>query len=415
MARAQNSRPFVRGPLTLDARATDNPAVRGSHQYHQVRLRFLQHFPIRRLSTGMGFWQTGYWEFHEPVGLDGFEFSPSPPTYPCRYCDRVCATADELQQHRYEAHPLRRPPFYIRGIEVGSEPHRITRPLREEDVRAEGVDIAVVNGREMPVESLPTFLTQVSIDVCRVSLRNSDISTDFTLDFYIAEEDHLLGVEAEFQRLVRNGRLDTRALEDFISHCRRYTSATRYYDGICSYLYGVMAKEESPDSSLPPSSYTKKFNSAAHELSAYDRPIARQVCALIDFHFNHFSEARQRAPQSRVAQASGRFAVRTARTASCRFPQSRPSIHLEQLFTDWTTERVIRWAIRDAHSLVPEIDDMHSCLSRSKQEYDKVKLSFLLAEAHGAAGHVDQASRLARSLRNIPEFAPWAESVLEGS
>ena len=363
----------------------------------------------------MGFWQTGYMEFHEPVGLDGFEYAPIPPTYPCRHCDRVYATADELRQHRYEAHPLRRPPLYIRSIEVGSEPRRITRPLRAEDVRADGFDVAVVNGRGMPAESLATFLAQVSIDVCRVTLRNADISADFTLDFCIAEEDHLLGVEAEFRSLVGRGRLDTRALEDFISHCRPFTTATRYYDGICSYLYGVLAKEESPDSSLPPGSYTRKFNSAAHELSAYDRPIARQVCALIDFHFNHFSEAMRHAPQSRVARASARFAAPIPRSRLCQLPASSPVIYLEQLFTDWTTEQVIRWAIRDAASLVPEIDDMQSCLSRSMQEYDKVKLSFLLAEAHGAAGHVDQASRLARSLRNISEFAPWAESVIEGS
>ncbi len=363
----------------------------------------------------MGFWQTGYMEFHEPVGLDGFEYSPSPPTYPCLHCDRVCGTADELRQHRYEAHPLRRPPLYIRGIEVGSEPRRITRRLREEDVRAEGVDIAVVNGREMRVETLAAFLTQVSIDVCRVTLRKADISTDFTLDFCISEEDDLLGVEAEFRRLVGHARLDTRALEDFISDCRPFTTATRYCDGICSYLYGVLAKEESPDSSLRPGSYTSKFNSAARELSAYDRPIGKQVCALIDFHFNHFAEAKRRAPQSRVAHASARFAAPTARTTSCQPPTTNPAIYLEQLFTDWTTEQVIRWAIRDAASLAPEIDDMQSCLSRSKQEYDKVKLSFLLAEAYGAAGHVDQASRLARSLRNIREFAPWAESVIEGS
>ena len=361
----------------------------------------------------MGFWQTGYMEFHEPDGLDGFEYSPSPATYPCHYCDRVCATADELQRHRYEAHPLRRPPLYIRGIEVGSEPHRITRPLREEDVRAEGVDVAVVNGREVAVENLATFLTQVSTDVCRVTLRNVDISTEFTLDFCIAEDDDLLGIETEFQRLVREARLDTRALEGFISHCRTFTTATRYCDGICSYLYGVLAKEESPDSSLRPGSYTKKFNRASHELSAYDRPIARQVCALIEFHFNHFSDAKQRAPQTRVAHAAARFATPAARSKLSRLPASRTAIYLEQLFTDWTTERVIRWAIRDAASLVPEIDDMQSCLSRSKQEYDTVKLSFLLAEAYRAAGHVDQASRLARSLRNIPEFAPWAESLIE--
>ena len=267
----------------------------------------------------------------------------------------------------------------------------------------------------MPVESLATFLAEVSSDTCRVTLRNADVSTDFTLDFCIAEEDHLLGVEAEFRRLVRHARLDTRALEDFISHCQPFTTATRYCDGICSYLYGVLAKEQSPDSSLRPDSYTRKFNSAALELSAYDRPISQQVCALIDFHFNHFSEAIRRAPQTRVAQAAARFAAPCAQLKISHHSASTTAIYLEQLLTDWTTEQVIRWAIRDTASLVPDIDDMQSCLSRSKQKYDKVKLSFLLAEAFAAAGHVARASRLARSLRNITEFTPWAESLINGS
>ena len=363
----------------------------------------------------MGFWQTGYMEFHEPVGLDGFEFSPSPPTYPCCHCNSVYDTRDELRQHRYEAHPRRRPPLYICGIEVGSDPRRITRPLREEDVHADGFDIAILNGREMPAEELATCLTQVSTDVCQLTLRNAEVSIEFNLDFCIADEADLFGVETEFESLVRHGRLDTHALDDFISRCRPFSTATRYCDGVCSYLYGVLANERSGKSSLPRASYTKKFNYAAHQLTTYDRPIARLVCALIEFHYNHFPEVRQLAPQSRVGHASTRFATSNVRAAPLQFPVSDPAVYLEQLLTDRTTEQVIRWAICDAESLVSEIDEMESCLSCARQEYDKVKLSFLLSEAYAAAGHVDRASRLARSLRNIHEFAPWAESVIDPS
>lgn len=363
----------------------------------------------------MGFWHTGYMEFHEPVGLDGFEFSPSPPTYPCCHCDCVYDTRDELRQHRFEAHPRRRPPLFICGIEVGSEPRRVTRPLREEDVRADGFDVAILNGREMPADELAAYLTQVSADVHHLTLRNADVSVDFSLDFCIADESHLLGVETEFGTLARHGRLDTRTLEEFILRCQPFTTVTRYYGGVCAYLYGVLAKEGSGNSSLPHASYPKKFNSAAHELTVYDRPLARHVCALIEFHYNHFSEVRRFAPQSRVGHASTRFATRDVRATQWQYPVSAPAVYLEQLLTDPTTEQIIRWALCDAASLVSEIDEMQSWLARAKQEYDKVKLSFLLAEAYAAAGHVDPASRLARSLRNIHEFAPWAESVIDRS
>ena len=43
----------------------------------------------------MGFWQTGYGEFHEEVGLEGYEFGTSTPEYPCGACGEIFATADE--------------------------------------------------------------------------------------------------------------------------------------------------------------------------------------------------------------------------------------------------------------------------------------------------------------------------------
>ena len=50
----------------------------------------------------MGFWHTGYIEFHEEVGLKGYEFRPNTREYPCASCAKVFATAEELQTHRLE-------------------------------------------------------------------------------------------------------------------------------------------------------------------------------------------------------------------------------------------------------------------------------------------------------------------------
>ena len=35
----------------------------------------------------MGFWHTGYAEFHEASGLEGYVYSPPPPVrYVCEHC-----------------------------------------------------------------------------------------------------------------------------------------------------------------------------------------------------------------------------------------------------------------------------------------------------------------------------------------
>ncbi len=67
-------------------------------------------------------------------------------------------------------------------------------------------------------------------------------------------------------------------IDGFIEDCRPFSTADLYYDGICHYLYGVLAKERSPDSSLPYEEYRDRFNRAADALRDYDK-ISRAYCA----------------------------------------------------------------------------------------------------------------------------------------
>jgi hypothetical protein len=93
----------------------------------------------------MGFWHTGYMEFHEPVGLDG-SYPPDTTIYRCHICDKTFNKSQELQAHRFEAHPFERPLLFIRGLEVGSTPIRITRTLKPQEVVASRFDRARING-----------------------------------------------------------------------------------------------------------------------------------------------------------------------------------------------------------------------------------------------------------------------------
>ena len=82
----------------------------------------------------MGFWHTGYFEFHELVGLDG-TFKPLPPSFPCVHCGQTYASLHELRNHRFEAHPLHRPVMFLQGRELGTHPVRIARRISPADVR----------------------------------------------------------------------------------------------------------------------------------------------------------------------------------------------------------------------------------------------------------------------------------------
>ena len=77
----------------------------------------------------MGFWHTGYAEFHEPTGLDGFAYQAPPSVrYVCEHCEQYYFELDDLRRHRFEQHPLRQPALLLRGRAVGTLPLMISTP-----------------------------------------------------------------------------------------------------------------------------------------------------------------------------------------------------------------------------------------------------------------------------------------------
>jgi len=116
----------------------------------------------------MGFWHTGYMEFHEEVGLEGYEFQPSTPEYPCAACGEIFATADELQTHRLEQHPLHRPGLIVRGAVAGSGRMIITSKQEAADIVLERCERVLLNGQEIPVERLGEELAARAWETCHL-------------------------------------------------------------------------------------------------------------------------------------------------------------------------------------------------------------------------------------------------------
>lgn len=364
----------------------------------------------------MGFWHTGYMEFHEPSGFGG-PVVPLPPKHQCPQCGEVFESAADLSSHRFEAHPRPRPRMYVSGRELGAHPIRITRPLAPTDVEVQLCDQARLNGTLVPVSRLPSALASVTADVCRIVLSRAGVEATFELDVRIASDADLAGVEDEFRRVARGRRLDTRAIKDFIDAARRYDTAAGYYDGICAYLYGVLAKERSADSTLPYDQYIHKFSAAAEQLAAYDRPLARIIACLIEFHFNHFGDAARLWPGSRV----GRVARRFADWLTSLHPEKQPApaeaslSQLETLVTDLDSEQIVRWAGRPLSALATEAGAIEAFLRRGLAAYDEAKVHVLLGQIHAARGARAEAAEHAKALRNLPRFEGWADALIRRS
>lgn len=363
----------------------------------------------------MGFWHTGYMEFHEYSGLEDHPYEPSPPEYRCAQCSEVFATVDALRKHRFEDHPLYQPTLMLKGRELGSHPVRITAPVNESDLLVEKCDYALLNGEQVSVPSLPRVIANLPHGVSQLRLIGGEVSVEFTLDLRIASESDLIGIEREFEKTAAGRRLDTRAIDSFISATSEFRSAIGYCDGICAYLYGVLAKEGSRDSSLPNEAYVGKFTNAAEGLGAYDRPLARTIGSLIEFHFNHFSDATRLAGRARLGQAASRYDA-WIRGAPIATPISRPTKHvtrsLEGTLSDWDTEQIVRWTVQDLGTLAQYTSDMETFVARDISDFDRLKVHLLLAEVYAFAGDTVPSLRHAKSLRNIPAVEQWAERLI---
>jgi hypothetical protein len=295
-------------------------------------------------------------------------------------------------------------------------PMRITQQLSPDDVRFECCDQASLNGVRIPLSNLPRQLAGISSDVCRVVLSKSDVDVEFELDIRVASEADLAGVEEQFRRTALGHRLDTHTVDNFILATSGFHSAIGYCDGICAYLYGVLAKERAIESSLPYGAYSDKFSKAAEELAAYDRPLARTIGSLVEFHFNHFRESARLSPDLRVGRLAHRYANWIESRSQAPEPQPAAEMPASQRddaqVTDWETEKIVRWGIRPLADLSREADDIESFLNSDLAEFDRVKLRVLLGELYAVSGNERRALEHAKALRNVAGLEGWAETLI---
>ena len=360
----------------------------------------------------MGFWHTGYIEFHEPTGFGSWR--PEPTVYRCAHCNETFENTAALREHRFQAHPFKRPLLFIRGFEIGSTPVTITQAINPNDVETSACTAASVNGERIAIDQLAGMLASIEYDTVRIDLEGEGAKAAFEVRIEIASEEDLDGVERAFFDMVRYHRLDIRAIEQFIDSSSGYNTAERYCDGICEYLYGVLAKERALSSSLPFEAYREKFSRALDKLSTIDRPLANRIRALVEFHFNHFWEAVLLSPESRVGKTAARFhAWLSSKSIDHRDGRTNEADEkFEGILTDWDTEQLIRWAIRATSNILEEQTDIEKMLAKNPTEFDQTKLHMLLAEIGLSLTNQTLVLQHARELRNSPGLESWAENAI---
>jgi hypothetical protein len=192
-----------------------------------------------------------------------------------------------------------------------------------------------------------------------------------------------------------------------------------YCDGVCHYLYGVMAKERSPDTGLKQSQYVERYLRSSDELAGFDRPLARSVRALIAFHFNQFDESELLAPNGALRHAAGAFAG-LLQGMPWHFDaafSAAPGSAVEDLLTDQDTLQILADASHGVVELKARGEELLAHQRRiSAGGYDQLKRTLLASEAMAARGDTAsraEARKLARGLASQNDTRSWADAMLK--
>ncbi len=356
----------------------------------------------------MGFWHTGYAEFHEEVGLGDIQVTDTPaPRYCCDQCEAVFDSLEKLRTHRFEKHPIERPCLLIRGVDVNTQPLVIKSPLSPSDVTVLSTEEVVLNGQSLASNSLGEALSRCQSGTARIVLSGDLAQTPRTLHFMIATPDDLAGVEQSFMSTAADGRLDRRAIEQFISAAKRFPTAEAYCDGICEYLYGVLAKERSSAVDVPYERYRDKLNRSMEALRDLHRPLARQILGLIDFNFNLMQSAKHRDPTSRVGFAAARLRAWGNGDIAPDPRSTTRRTAIDRALTDADTEAIVSWACRGLTDLVQYVNDIDEFSRKPLAEFDKSKCHIMMVTLRLHMGDIEGARRHARELYHLenPELS----------
>jgi hypothetical protein len=369
----------------------------------------------------MGFWHTGYMEFHEPTGGTGWSdtpFVPPPPEFPCEQCGEIFRTIERLNVHRFDGHASNRARLFLHGRECGRSRASIVYRTATSDWVFDNAIGITVNGQLVDEITAKRILSS-SNGVVNVELRGSHSVQNFEFAFDITDEVDLEAIESVFSELILKRELSNFAIQRFIERCRGLDTSSRYFNGLANYLYGVLAREHSPESALWQDSkgmvtYRSRFDDAVSQLGSINRAPANTVCGLVAFHYNHFDIAIQKANSPRVSQVASRLESIMAADGTAdawALLEFLDSSKLEKALCDDVTERLLKWcAIPLDGSAIDAIKEIEDAIP-SADPLDQLKLHLIAGEHYLVINRADQALRHANHLRNTAAASAWQRFV----
>jgi len=363
----------------------------------------------------MANWTTGFEEHHQVASFWGEGAGVNLVIeHKCKLCQRTFQNIDSLIEHRFSAHPYESPVLLIRGNEIGALPININTLIEPNDISVGNAVTAKINGIQIDLKELGLQLSKAHQESIDLILSNDELSSHYRINFNISSEKDLTGVENQFLILVKSKELTISSIDKFIEKTDSYKSAKNYTDGLCEYLYGVLAKEGAKSSSLAPSKYREKFNRSAEQLMDYSSALANYIKGLIAFHFNHFPEAKKFLNEGNLYSISSFYEqIFSGNDVDIQNYATTESKLLENILLDTETNLILR-AFRNANPSRADLIVLDKESQSDKvSDFGKVKIKILMIKLFLKSKIEKQALPILKELKGFSNLEPWANQVIK--
>jgi len=243
---------------------------------------------------------------------------------------------------------------------------------------------------------------------------------EYHLRVLAPDEASLIEIDRLFLDHLGRGNVNLVEVDQFYEATRDST-ATEYAEALADYVRAVLLKDG--DSRTGVSGrvhhYHEIQNKALNVLKAFDRPLAKLLCALMRFGLNDFSLWRESTGLSDLDHANrllGPLAENDGGTVSGTDRSVAPETQVFLCLVDDDTDTVARLA-RQAAELTrwgPATEEQFALAERrSLDSFDRAKIRALWAVTALRLRATMSAQQVLRFLDGDPTFGAWASSNLQ--
>lgn len=333
----------------------------------------------------------------------------NPIIYSCPICKQIFNSPDSLFNHRLEAHPSKRPTLIISGIETSSHPsrHVIVRSIMESEIQFLEADSATQNDKSISLDMLKVLIAKKRQGPFDLHLLNKSVKTHYSLIFDIPENDDLTKIEDLFFQVIAQETFNTERVNLFVEMAGKVKTGKRYTDGLCNYLYGVLAKDQKGNTHLKHQDHIAKFNSSLETLKYFDRALSNTIIGLINLNLNIFELSYSKLGSQKIMSSLFRFHQIISNEKLSSKIGNHESINSEKRIPlDFATEKILTWSILDNEGFSKAKNEIeHELESTEGTERDKYKIKILLINFFLESGENEKAHLILKDYRNVAEFS----------